>query len=103
MVELVRLYSNPLWGSARLLRACPDALSHPRSCADTSRLVPQRVSRRLGTAILDRIVAEYVAGTPTTALARTYGIGKGTLLRLIKENGVTIRRRGPRGTVKARS
>jgi hypothetical protein len=35
--------------------------------------------------MMERIVAEYVAGTPTTALARTYGIGKGTVLRLIQE------------------
>jgi hypothetical protein len=36
-------------------------------------------------------VAEYVAGTPTTALSRDYRIGKGTLLHLLRDSGVSIR------------
>jgi hypothetical protein len=32
-----------------------------------------------------------VAGAPTPVLARHYGIGNGTLLRLLREHGVGIR------------
>jgi Helix-turn-helix domain len=46
--------------------------------------------------LIAQIVAEYADGTPTTLLAKRYGIGKGTVLRLIRESGVTLRGRGPR-------
>jgi hypothetical protein len=95
-VELVHFYSNPLWASARWLRMLRDALSHPRPCPEPPPREPQRVDRRLGGAALEPIVAEYVAGAPSTALARTYGIGKGTLLRLMQGGRHNIRRRGPR-------
>jgi hypothetical protein len=72
------------------------ARSHRRTHAEPAPRVPQRVSRRLGPDLIGRIVGEYAAGASTTALARRYGFGKGTLLRLISESGVTVRRRGPR-------
>lgn len=88
-MELVRLYSNLQTGAVRLIQLRIDAL--PRRTHPDLLLVPQRVSRRLGTELLGRIMSEYVTGSPTTALARRYGIGKGTLLRLLREHGVTIR------------
>jgi hypothetical protein len=90
-MELVRLYSNPAWSAGRLLLMRRDALTHRRSHPQPARRVPQRVDRRLGNETLERIVVEYVAGAPTTALVRTYGIGKGTLLRLLREHRVSIR------------
>lgn len=90
MVELVRLYSNPLWSPSRWLIFIV-ALSHGRSCTEPAPRVPQRVERRLGTELIERIVAEYVAGVSTTRLAKGYGIGKGTLLWLISERGAVIR------------
>jgi hypothetical protein len=95
-VELVRLYSNPPWVSTGLLRLRSDALLHPRSCGQPAPLVPQRVSRRLGTATLAQIAAEYQGGTSSTRLANVYGIGKGTVLRLLRRNGAAIRQRGSR-------
>jgi hypothetical protein len=90
-------YSNQHSVAMRLRRLHLDAaLSHTRLHPERTPREPQRVDRRLGAAMMERIVAEYVAGTPTTALARTYGIGKGTVLRLIQERGVTVRKRGPR-------
>jgi hypothetical protein len=90
-MELVRLYSNPPWSSAGLLRLRCDALSQSHSSDEPAPCVPPRLSRRLGTATLERIVAEYVAGAPTTALTGRYRIGKGTVLRLLREHGVRIR------------
>jgi hypothetical protein len=45
-------------------------------------LVPQGVERRLRTELIKRVVAEYRDGMSTARLAKRYGIGKGTLLRL---------------------
>src|SRR5215217_6987469 len=92
-VELVRLYSNPQC-SVRLARLRGDALSHHRSHPDTAR-TPQRVEQRLGHEVISRVVDEYVSGTPSTRLAACYGIGKGTVLRLLRERGVVVRHRGP--------
>lgn len=95
MVELVRLYSNPSMGSARLARLRCDALTRRRATAEPPARIPQRVSQRLGAGHIERIVAEYQSGTSTTRLTVRYHIGKGTLLRLIHESGVTVRRKGP--------
>jgi hypothetical protein len=92
MVELVHLYSNPSVGSVRLGRLRHDALSHQRTYTALLPHVPQRVDRRLGAEKIERIVADYVSGTSSVVLARTHGIGKGTLLRLLRERKVDIRR-----------
>jgi hypothetical protein len=91
MVELVRLYSNPPWSSSRWLHLRADALSHRRLYTEPAPRVPQRVNRRLGPGAIARIVDEYKEGASIPRLAECYRIGKGTLLRLLRENGVHIR------------
>jgi hypothetical protein len=39
-------------------------------------------------------VTAYQAGTTTTELMRTYRIGKGTVLRILEQAGVSMRRQG---------
>jgi hypothetical protein len=90
----VLLYSNPPWSSSRWLHLRADALSHDRPRIEQAPLLPQRVSRRLGPAVIARIIDEYREGASTPRLAARYRIGKGTLLRLIRESGVTVRGRG---------
>ena len=51
----------------------------------------RRVSQRLGPELIDRIVAEYQCGTSSTRLTAQYGIGKGTVLRLLRQHGLTLR------------
>jgi hypothetical protein len=41
--------------------------------------------------MIAHILSEYQSGTPTTQLTETYGIGKGTVLRLLRERGDVIR------------
>jgi hypothetical protein len=94
--ELVRLYSNLHSVAMRLCQLHQAAMSHNRSYPERPLSVPQRVDRRMGAAMIKRVVSEYVSGVSTTRLATRYGIGKGTLLRLIRESGVTVRRRGSR-------
>jgi hypothetical protein len=90
-VELVRLYSNPQ-DSVGLARLRGDALSHHRSQPDTARN-PQRVERLVGNELISRIIGEYVSGTSSTRLAARYAVGKGTILRLLRESGVAVRGR----------
>ncbi|QDG63992.1 hypothetical protein [Pseudarthrobacter sp. NIBRBAC000502771] len=50
-----------------------------------------RLVDRLGPDALDQIVARYEAGEPTTTLSTEFGIAKSSLLRLLKERGVSMR------------
>jgi hypothetical protein len=41
--------------------------------------------------MIKRIINEYEQGASTPQLAERYRIGKGTLLRLLRESGVNVR------------
>src|SRR5437879_4214990 len=58
-----------------------------------ARLRVHGVRKRLGPEALAELVSEYQAGSPTTALMAKYHIGKGTVLRILDEAGVTRKRR----------
>ena len=51
---------------------------------------------RTGRDTIAALVADYEDGQPTTTLMRTYAIGKGTVLQLLRDAGVQIRKPGPR-------
>ena len=51
------------------------------------------LSRRLGQATIDRLVADYQSGTPTTQLMTTYQLSKTAVLKLLKDAGIVMRRR----------
>jgi DNA-directed RNA polymerase specialized sigma24 family protein len=51
----------------------------------------RRVSKRLEAETIDRLVAEYVAGTPSAELGRRYGIAKSSVTRLVREAGKRVR------------
>jgi hypothetical protein len=42
--------------------------------------------------LASQVVADYQAGTPTTQLTTRYGIGKSSVLRFLREAGVTMRK-----------
>ncbi|MGV9676459.1 helix-turn-helix domain-containing protein [Nocardia sp. NPDC003482] len=48
--------------------------------------------RRLSPQTQAQIVEAYEAGTPTTELARQFGVAKSGILKLLKDNGVEMRR-----------
>jgi hypothetical protein len=86
----VRLHSNPSMSSLGFtgFGATPClAAAHPTR-------LPQRVTARLGSEMIERIAAEYQSDTSSVRLTGRYGIGKGTILRLLRQNGLAIRRRG---------
>jgi len=52
------------------------------------------VVRRLEIAVIEQLVRDYEAGVETPELTGRYGLGKGTVLKLLREHGVTMRRQG---------
>jgi hypothetical protein len=51
----------------------------------------RRVRKRLQAETIERLVAEYVAGTPAAELGRQYGVAKSTVLQLIRQQGKRVR------------
>lgn len=84
LVELVRGYSNtpPLPDFERSTK-----VRQPRHPSPRRHAAPAR----LGSTVVAQLVADYQAGQPTTALMKTYGLGKGSVLRLLRANGVQLR------------
>jgi hypothetical protein len=52
------------------------------------------VRKRLGPEIVQQLVNDYEAGKSTTALTTSYGLGKGTVLAILDEQGVRMRGQG---------
>ena len=69
------------------VRDVPVARSHRRV---------HNARRRLGAEVVARVVADYEAGCPTTALMERYQIGKGTVLGILHGAGVKMRCQGAR-------
>lgn len=55
--------------------------------------VSRSLRRRLEPALVRRIVTEYEADATTPSLCDTYGLSKTGILRLLRDEGVTVRRR----------
>jgi hypothetical protein len=51
----------------------------------------RRISKRLDPGTIERLVAEYVAGTTSAELGRRYGIAKSGVLRLVRQAGEQVR------------
>jgi hypothetical protein len=63
----------------------------PRSSRRTDRRDERRVTKRLQADTIERLVAEYRAGSTAADLGHRYGIAKTTVLRLIRRAGETVR------------
>jgi hypothetical protein len=50
-----------------------------------------RVAQRLDGATIQQLVADYRDGVPTTRLTTKYGLAKGTVSKLLREHGATVR------------
>jgi transposase-like protein len=51
----------------------------------------RRVGKRLEAETIDRLVAEYARGTTAAKLGRRYGIGKSSVLALVRQAGERVR------------
>jgi hypothetical protein len=84
LVESVRGYSN--------LAPLPEIGCSERVLPPNGpNLRTHQASKRLGHRGVAQLVADYEAGEPTTALMSKYDLGKGTVLRLLRSQGVDIR------------
>ena len=93
-VGTIGRYANPRFPERTLeeLQRLIEKLSHTRPSEAEPEAVIRDVNRRLGSKTIARLVADYRAGTPTTQLTVKYGIGKSTVLRLLEDAGVPMRR-----------
>lgn len=90
-----------------------EAISHPSKPAQTllnlaegwpeRRLQPvvkpalprlHKLDDRIDGEFIAHLVAAYEAGTPTTQLTKQFGIGKGSVLKILQEAGVLMRMQG---------
>jgi DNA-directed RNA polymerase specialized sigma24 family protein len=78
-----------------LLTWVMDAL--PRRPRRRDRRRDRRISKRLDADAIERLVTEYVAGTPSAELGQRYGLAKSSVLRLVR--GASERVRHPRLSV----
>lgn len=58
------------------------------------RNLPHRLDRKVSSETLAQLIAGYESGTPSTQLTKIYGIGKGSVLKLLREAGVQMRSQG---------
>lgn len=75
----------------------PDGTPVPRSDRSPEQVEPSqpfKLDQRLKPAIVAEISARYEAGEPSTAIASSCGLSKGSVIRLIREAGISIRRQG---------
>ena len=56
--------------------------------------VPHKLSQRLKPGVAEELAAAYRAGATTTELAPLFGISHASVLRLLAEQGVTMRMQG---------
>lgn len=96
LVELLRRYSKPEYQGSQLRRLVELTKYVGKGQARTVTPLPQphRVSRRLSTETIDELVQAYRDGVGTPELRRRYQLSQGSVLRLLKTHGVTMRRQG---------
>jgi DNA-binding CsgD family transcriptional regulator len=94
MVEVLRRYSNmPLPQKVtRLAQAAESAQPIERPCP-TGRI--HRVSQRLDQAAIEQLLQDYRDGLPSLELGRKYQLGKSTVLGLLRQHQVAVRRTPP--------
>jgi hypothetical protein len=93
-VEVVQRYSKHDLTGVGLdrLRATLAAGSGRRRSESRSRPPRYKLDQRLDASVPAQVVADYKAGAPTTQLTGKYGLSKASVLRLLHEAGVEMRR-----------
>jgi hypothetical protein len=102
-VEVMQRYSNLDIASKTLRKLHASALITPdgspvhgsgRSCEKSELAQPFKLDQRLKPETVAEIVARYEAGEPSTALASTFAINKNSVIKLLREADVPIRKQG---------
>jgi len=66
----------------------------PVGRADDLTYTPYRLEQRLDGGIRAQLVRDYEAGIPITELTENYRLSKASVLRLLRDAGVSMRRQG---------
>jgi len=96
VVELIRRYSKQdgtwfeLERLLRVLERIPAGIRPERAPRGGTRF---KLEQRLDPETVAQLVADYEAGVPTTQLTSRYHLGKSSVLRLLAEAGVAMRKR----------
>jgi len=92
--EVVVRYSRSSDLLGRLQRVRDQVRSLHSVQRDDSAYTPYRLLQRLDAATKAGLVRDYEAGTPTTQLTKSYGLSKASVLKLLQDAGVSLRRQG---------
>jgi len=93
LVGLIRRYSNH-YDAQQLQDLIYQVESTPKRkpAKATEKIKPFRVDRRLSPETIAELVDAYRHGTNTPELCQRYQIAKGSVLKILNEHGVTMRR-----------
>jgi DNA invertase Pin-like site-specific DNA recombinase len=100
-VELLRRYSklDSFQRSVHILtnslvRSRDASFRPPSSRSQAEAPEPFKLDQRLNPDTIINIIARYEAGEPSTAIATTFNISKGSVIRILREAGIPIRNQG---------
>lgn len=65
--------------------------SRPRQARRRGRHRERRISKRLETETVERLVADYAAGSTAAELGQRYGLAKSSVIRLVRDAGERVR------------
>jgi DNA invertase Pin-like site-specific DNA recombinase len=74
-----------------LVRSDNGTFHRPSPRLQTTPPQPFKLTQRLTPATVTKIIERYKAGEPSTTIATTFNISKGSVIKLLREAGVTIR------------
>ncbi len=90
-MELEAQLSSPGRALKHLLTSWQDLPAGEPSGQIRARKQPERAEDRLGPDGVAQLCADYQAGMATRQLMQAYGLGKGSVLRLLAANGIRTR------------
>ncbi len=96
-VELLGVYSKPAYQPVRLRKLVEMMTSlQVRKVEDETTSLPQvhKLSQRLAPGVAEELAEAYRVGASTTELGPRFGLSHGSVLRLLAEQGVEMRRQG---------
>ncbi len=83
---------KPDWLSDVIVKI--EAATARRPAKTDQAIQPRRLDRRLSQETIAELVEAYRGGTSTPELCRRYELSKGGVLKLLRDHGVEMRRRG---------
>jgi lambda repressor-like predicted transcriptional regulator len=96
MVGLMRRYSKPVYQGPQLRQTVEMVEKSEKTQVRRSHPLPQvrRVYRRLSAETITELVQAYRDGAPTTELRQHYDLSQGSIIKILHEHGVAMRRQG---------